>query len=89
MRSRDLQPGRYSKITFHRALKTAGLNGRKRPDVIGVARFGSNRVVEVVSKSQTRAQMLNKCVKMLKNNPNKKMVSWPGKLARFWKKIRR
>ena len=35
-----MQPGRYSKITFDRALKTAGLIGRERPDVIGVARIG-------------------------------------------------
>ncbi len=50
-------PGKYSKIAFDRVLKTVGLNERKRPDVIGIARYGYNRIVEVVSKSQTVLQM--------------------------------
>lgn len=82
-----MQPGRYSKITFDRALKTAGLNGRQRPDVIGVARYGKNKLVEVVSKSQTRRQMERKCIGMANNNPGTgwKVVSWPGRLANFWR----
>lgn len=84
-----MQPGHYSKITFDRALKTAGLEGRKRPDVIGVARYGSNKIVEVVSKSQTSGQMSRKCDGMIDMNPNSKksVVGWPGKLANIWKKI--
>ena len=82
-----MQPGRYSKITFDRALKTAGLNGRQRPDVIGVARYGKNKLVEVVSKSQTVKQMEIKCRSMVNNNPATgwKVVGWPGKLANFWR----
>lgn len=84
-----MQPGHYSKITFDRALKTAGLNGRQRPDVIGVARYGENKLVEVVSKSQTRKQMLEKCSKMVRSNPNTcwSVVSWPGRLANFWRNL--
>ena len=84
-----MQPGRYSKVTFDRALKTAGLNGRQRPDVIGVARYGKNKLVEVVSKSQTRNQMVNKCANMVRNNPNTRssVVSWPGRLANFWRNL--
>ena len=84
-----MQLGRYSKITFDRALKTAGLNGRQRPDVIGIARYGKNKLVEVVSKSQTRNQLLNKCSNMVGNNPNTRssVVSWPGRLANFWRNL--
>lgn len=78
-----MQPGRYSKITFDRALKTAGLNGHRRPDVIGVARYGENLIVEVVSKSQTKGEMEAKCAKMLVKNlkTQSKVISWPRNIA--------
>ena len=85
-----MQPGRYSKITFDRALKTAGLIGRERPDVIGVARIGKNKLVEVVSKSQTTKQMREKCKRMESKNKNmqkSKVVGWPGKIGKFLKKL--
>ena len=85
-----MQPGRYSKITFDRALKTAGLIGRERPDVIGVARIGKNKLVEVVSKSQTTKQMYEKCKRMELKNKNmrkSKVVGWPGKIGKFLKKL--
>lgn len=85
-----MQPGRYSKITFDRALKTAGLIGRERPDVIGVARIGKNKLVEVVSKSQTTKQMYEKCKRMESKNKNmrkSKVVGWPGKIGKFLKKL--
>ena len=64
------QIGRYLHIYFDRALKTAGLIGRNRPDIIGIARWGKDIIVEVVSKSQTLYQMNEKCKQMIANNPN-------------------
>ena len=40
--------GQYSQIGVNKALKTMGLKGTSRPDVIGVARNGMNKLVEVV-----------------------------------------
>ncbi len=40
------------------------------PDVIGVARRGKNMLIEVVSKSQTVAQMEAKCLSMELTNIN-------------------
>lgn len=83
-----MQIGRYSKIGLNRALNTVGLNGRRMPDVTGVARFGTNKLVEVVSKSQTTQQMAKKCISMVSQNPNSRygVVSWAANLARRFKK---
>lgn len=79
-----VQFGRYSKIGLNRALKTVGLNGRQLPDVTGVARFGTNKLVEVVSKTQTTQQMATKCISMTSHNPNTtyKVVSWAKNFTR-------
>ena len=45
--------GQYSQIGMNKALKTMGLNGTSRPDVIGVAENGINILVEVVSPKQS------------------------------------
>jgi len=70
--------GRYSTITFNRSLNTAGLSGRKIPDVIGKARRGKSLMVEVVSKTQTRAQMYKKLKAIQAYNPNTSIhvTSW-------------
>ena len=79
-----LQPWKYSKVTLDRSLKTAGMVGRQRPDVVGVARFGKSKLVEVVSKSQTYASMDKKCMYMMKINPGtrKKVISWAAWISR-------
>ncbi|MCQ2513418.1 MAG: hypothetical protein MJ092_08570 [Lachnospiraceae bacterium] len=84
-----LHPGKFSKITFDRALKTAGLKGSQRPDVIGVARYGKNRLVEVVSKSQTRKQMKAKCKNMIRHNPRSgyRVVNWPAVFSKMKKRL--
>lgn len=41
--------GRYSQIGLNKSLKTMGLNGTSRPDAIGVAKNGINKLIEVVS----------------------------------------
>ena len=80
-----IQIGRYSQITLDRSLNKAGLVGRKMPDVIGTARWGKSLAVEVVSKSQTKLQMLNKLKAIQAYNPNLtiKVVSWAGWLGRW------
>ena len=64
--------GRYSKIGLNRSLKTLGMVGRQRPDVIGIARgLGqANKIIEVVSPTQTVRQLSEKVTTMLSKNPN-------------------
>lgn len=73
-----MQVGRYSTITLDRSLKRAGLVGRKMPDVIAVARVGQNKLLEVVSISQTVASQQTKVDMMLLSNPNTigKVIGW-------------
>ena len=81
-----LQVGRYSQITLDRSLKKAGLNGLKRPDVIGTARWGKNLIVEVTSKSQTFLQMSNKLNNIILYNPNttKKIIGWAAWISKLF-----
>ena len=65
-----MQIGRYSQITLDRSMNKAGLVGRKMPDVVGKARWGKDIAVEVVSKSQTAAQMKTKLNGLCANNHN-------------------
>ena len=64
--------GRYSKIGLNRSLKTLGMVGRQRPDVIGIARgLGqANKIIEVVSRTQTVRQLSEKVTTILSKNPN-------------------
>ena len=77
---------KYSKITLNRSLNTAGLSGRRMPDVIGVTRNGASKLIEVVSKSQTYEQMATKCMSMAANNPGAtyKVVEWAAKISRMF-----
>ena len=81
-----LNPVKYSKITLNRSLNTAGLSGRRMPDVIGIARNGSSKLIEVVSKSQTGRQMTAKCISMVNANPGAsyKVVGWAATISRFF-----
>ena len=74
--------GKYSQVGLNKALKTLGLNGSKRPDVIGVARCGANKLVEIVSPSQTIASIEEKMNTMLYDNPGSvgKVVKWVKRL---------
>ena len=83
-----VQAWKYSEVTLNRALKTAGLNGRRMPDVIGIARDGTSMLVEVVSKSQTVAQMTAKCISMANANPGAayKVIGWAATVSRFLQK---
>lgn len=76
---------KYSKITLNRSLKTAGLTGRRLPDVIGVARNGTSVLVEVVSKSQTVAEMTAKCISMANANPGAtyRVINWAANVSRI------
>ena len=80
-----MQIGKYSQITLDRSLNRAGLVGRKMPDVIGTARWGKSLAVEVVSKSQTAVQMMNKLKAIQLYNPNLsiRVISWAGWLGRW------
>lgn len=73
-----MQIGRYSEIGLNSKLKTVGLNGAKRPDVTAVARIGKNKLIEVVSKTQTVLSQQNKINAMLASNPGTtgRVVSW-------------
>ena len=74
--------GQYSQIGVNKALKTMGLNGTSRPDVIGVARNGMNKLVEVVSPRQSTNSIISKMSDMLSNNPGSvgKIVTWVRRL---------
>ena len=62
--------GRYSQIGLNKALKTMGLNGGlQRPDVIGIGKNGTSKLVEVVSLKQNELSVMNKMSKMLAANP--------------------
>ena len=82
-----LQPWKYHTVTLNRALKTAGLTGRRMPDVIGGARNSTSMLVEVVSKSQTVAQMTAKCISMARQNPGAtyKVIGWAATISRLLK----
>ena len=70
--------GQYSQIGLNKALKTMGLNGTSRPDVIGIAKTGVNKLVEVVSPRQSTNYIVNKMSNMLSNNPGSvgKVITW-------------
>ncbi len=74
--------GQYSQIGMNKALKTMGLNGTSRPDVIGIAKNGMNKLVEVVSPRQSTNYIINKMSNMLSNNPGSvgKIVKWVRRL---------
>jgi hypothetical protein len=59
-----------------------GLNGTSRPDVIGIAKKGVNKLVEVVSPRQSTASIISKVNNMISNNPGTvgKIVTWVRKL---------
>jgi hypothetical protein len=82
----SMQFWKYSKVTLNRSLNTAGLTGRRMPDVIGIARNGTSMLVEVVSKSQTVAQMTAKCVSMAQANPGAayKVISYAATISRLF-----
>lgn len=74
--------GQYSQIDMNKALKTMGLNGTSRPDVIGVAKNGINKRVEVVSPKQSTGYIVGKMSSMLSGNPGSvgKIVTWVRRL---------
>jgi len=74
--------GQYSQISVNKALKTMGLNGTSRPDVIGIAKNGMNKLVEVVSPRQSSNYIINKTSNMLLNNQGSvgKIVNWVRRL---------
>lgn len=49
--------GKYSDIYLNKALKTVGLNGSQRPDIIGKMLNGTFDAIEVASKTQTTTSM--------------------------------
>ena len=73
-----IQIGRYSKIGLDCKLKKVGMIGTKEPDVMAVARFGNNKIIEVVSKTQTIASQQQKINVMLSSNPGTtgRVISW-------------
>ena len=85
--------GRYSKIGLNRSLKTLGMVGGKRPDVIGIARgLGqANKIIEVVSRTQTVRQLSEKMTTMISNNPNTvgRVVRWVAHVDRVIHFIKR
>ena len=74
--------GQYSQIGMNKALKTMGLNGASRPDVIGVAKNGINKLVEVVSPRQSIGYIIGKMANMFSGNPGAvgKIVTWVRRL---------
>ncbi|MGN1371991.1 MAG: RHS repeat domain-containing protein [Candidatus Coprovivens sp.] len=86
--SMSLNPIKYKEIYLDKPLSAAGLVGTKRPDVIGKARFGKNKLVEVVSKSQTAKQMTKKLNEIIAaGNPNckKQVIDIARKISKLFK----
>ena len=81
-----MQWKKYSLIRMNKALRTSGLIGGSRPDIIGIAREGLNLLVEVTSYSQTNAAMHAKLDWIITQNANctKAVVGWAGMLARLF-----
>ena len=61
--------GQYSQIGLNKSLNTIDLNGKLRPDVIGIGKKGVNKLVEVISPKQSINYISNKMNGMLSNNP--------------------
>jgi RHS repeat-associated protein len=76
--------GQYSQIGLNKSLGKMGLNGKLRPDVIGIGKKGVNKLVEVISPRQSSTYISNKMNGMLSNNPGSvgKIVSWVRNLFR-------
>ena len=57
-----------------------GMNGTARPDVIGIAVNGANKVVEVVSPYETIISQVLKVNNMVSSNPGSvgQVIKWPG-----------
>ena len=74
--------GQYSQIGVNKALKTMGLNGTSRPDVIGIAKNGVNKFVEIVSPRQSTNYVIGKMSNMLSSNQGSigKIVTWVRRL---------
>jgi len=74
--------GQYSQIGVNKALKTMGLNGTSRPDVIGIAKKGVNKLVEVVSPRQSIGTIISKMNNMISDNAGtvEKIVTWVRRL---------
>lgn len=84
--------GKYDKIYVNKSLKTAGLVGKQRPDVIAIGKNGvPSEIWEFASPSQASNSMFNKlCDKfnlMLKNNPSvggkSDVIPWEEVLEMF------
>ena len=75
----------YAKIGINKALKTLGLVGNSRPDVVAVGVKIATKIVEVVSPSQTVTEIASKVTKMVSENANTigKVVSWVQKIGRL------
>ena len=84
--SKMLLSHNYIKIGINKALKTLGLIGKSRPDVVGVgAGKLASKIVEVVSPSQAVSEITSKVSRMISENADTvgKVVTWVQKLGRF------
>jgi hypothetical protein len=63
-----LQVGKYSTISLNRSLKSTGLEGGLRPDVLAIGSHGA-KVIEVVSGTQTIFDQTLKIQRMASMNP--------------------
>ena len=76
--------GKYAEVYMNRALKTAGLNGTYRPDIIAKGLDGIYTIWEIASKSQAEGtrgnrELREKMEKMGKMNPSaimEDLVPW-------------
>lgn len=73
---------KYSSLYMNKALNSSGMVGTSRPDIIGIAKNGANKIVEVVSPKQSTTYIFNKVSKMTSSNPNSigKVIVWVRKI---------
>ena len=79
--------GNYSSIGLNRSLNSMGLNGTKRPDVIGISKRGSDKIIEVISPKQSKRYIVNKVKNIVNNNKNVegKIINWVKRISNIFR----
>ena len=85
-----MQFWKYSKVALNKSLKTSGLIGSQRPDVIGITNDGHSLLIEVLSKYQFYEKMQLKCEDMAlinvgQNEIKYHIIKWVKYISKVFK----
>ena len=86
----SMQFWKYSKVALNKSLKTSGLIGSQRPDVIGITNDGHSLLIEVLSKYQFYEKMQLKCEDMAlinvgQNEIKYHIIKWVKYISKVFK----